>query len=248
MKLTSGKEIIQLSFMPRLFPVNCYLVELEQELILVDAALPYSAKGILRAVKQIGKPLRTILLTHGHRDHVGALDSLKKELPDVRVVISERDSRLLAGDRSLDPEEPQTAIRGSVPSGILTRPDRLLRDGDHVGPLLAISSPGHTPGSMAFYDERNGNLIVGDAFQLRGGIAVAGHLKPAFPFPALATWSAEEAVRSARRLIDCKPSLLAVGHGRLLPEPVRAMEQAVAEAERALLNRSSTVQGGNRNA
>ncbi|GGA50328.1 MBL fold metallo-hydrolase [Paenibacillus physcomitrellae] len=245
MKLTPCKQMMQISFLPHLFPVNCYLVELEEELILIDAALPYSAKGILKAVRQMGKPLSTLVLTHAHDDHVGALVSLKEALPDVQIVISERDSRLLAGDRSLNAEEPQTPIRGSVPKGIRTKADRLLRDGDRVGPLLAISCPGHTPGSMSFYDERTGSLIAGDAFQLRGGIAVSGRLKPAFPFPALATWNAEEAVRSARKLIEWKPTLLAVGHGRVLPDPVPAMQKAIAEAERAIeAGRNTVAKGG----
>ncbi|WP_138494787.1 MBL fold metallo-hydrolase [Paenibacillus pinistramenti] len=234
MKITKHKELIQLSFMPRLFPVNCYLIELERELMLIDAALPFSVKGILKAVKQFGKPLSTVLLTHAHNDHIGALDGLKEAVPGISIGISERDSRLLAGDRSLDPQERQTPIRGGVPSGVTSRPDLLLRDGDRIGPLLAVSCPGHTPGSMAFLDERNGSLIAGDAFQLRGGIAVSGQLQPWFPFPALATWSPEEALLSARKLIECRPSVLAVGHGSLLHHPLEAMTRAAEKAGQKL--------------
>ena len=38
-------------------------------------------------------------------------------------------------------------------------------------------TPGHTPGSMSFLDIRNKALIVGDAFQTRGGTAVSGQMK-----------------------------------------------------------------------
>ena len=58
-----------------LFPVNCYLVEEENEVTLIDAALPGSYKGIIQAVNQLGKPLQHILLTHAHGDHVGSLDT-----------------------------------------------------------------------------------------------------------------------------------------------------------------------------
>lgn len=79
---------------------------------MIDAALPYSAKGILKAAEDIGKPITRILLTHAHEDHVGALDALKQNLPNVSVYVSERDNRLMSGDRSLDPNEPNTPIRG----------------------------------------------------------------------------------------------------------------------------------------
>ena len=44
MKITKNSTVFQLSFMPKIFPVNCYIVEEESELTLIDAALPYSAK------------------------------------------------------------------------------------------------------------------------------------------------------------------------------------------------------------
>ncbi|MCZ8522293.1 MULTISPECIES: MBL fold metallo-hydrolase [Paenibacillus] len=222
-----------LTFFPVVFPVNCYLVEEEQELTLIDAALPVSAKGILAAAERIGKPITRIALTHAHDDHVGALDALRTALPDAQVLISARDARLLAGDRSLEAGEPQTPIRGGVPKGLKTRPDGELADGDRIGSLQAIAAPGHTPGSMAFLDTRTGALIAGDSFQTRAGVAVSGKTVPLFPFPAFATWHKGEAVQSARRLRDLQPSLLAVGHGRMLSSPVAAMDRAIAAAERS---------------
>jgi glyoxylase-like metal-dependent hydrolase (beta-lactamase superfamily II) len=234
MRTIQKGKVYQLTFMPRMFPVNCYLVEEDDGLTLIDAALPYSAAGILQASQKIGKPIKRIVLTHAHEDHVGALDKLKAALPEANVYISRRDSRLMAGDRSLDPGEPNTPIRGGVPKKVRTRPDILLEDGDRVGSLLAVSAPGHTPGSMAFYDTRSGALIVSDAFQTRGGIAVTGQLKPWFPFPAWATWHKTTALASARKLRDLNPTLLAAGHGRMIDQPVQAMDRAIQEAEQNL--------------
>jgi len=146
MKMVQEQTIYQLAFMPRLFPVNCYFVEEEDSLTLIDAAMPYSANTILKAARKIGKPITRIMLTHAHNDHIGALDTLKQKLPDAIVYISERDARLIDGDLTLDPDEPQTPIRGGVPKGIKTRADVLLQDGDRIGSLLAIAAPGHTPG------------------------------------------------------------------------------------------------------
>ncbi|WP_217591770.1 MBL fold metallo-hydrolase [Cohnella sp. GbtcB17] len=236
MRMTTRTNVQQLSFMPRFFPVNAYFVEELDGLTLIDAALPYSAKGIIDAAARLGKPIRRILLTHAHGDHIGALDRLKSALPDAEVLISARDARLLAGDKSLDASEIQSPIRGDVPKpdAIRTRPDTLLADGDRVGSLLAVATPGHTPGSMSFLDTRTGALIAGDAFQVRGGMAVSGKMQPLFPFPAMATWSAAEALRSAKRLVGLKPTLLAVGHGGMIADPLEAMNVAVRAAERSL--------------
>lgn len=236
MKVTRYGPMLQLAYMPRLFPVNCYLVEEEDSLTLVDAALPFSLGGILRAAEAMGKPIGRMVLTHAHSDHIGAVDLLKERLPDTLLILSARDARLLAGDRTLEPGEPADPIRGGVPkpSQLRSKPDLLLQDGDRVGSLQAVSVPGHTPGSMAFLDVRCGALIAGDAFQTRGGIAVSGKRVPWFPFPAMATWSKELAIASAKRLLSLKPSLLAVGHGPVLMQPEAAMRQAIEEAERAL--------------
>jgi glyoxylase-like metal-dependent hydrolase (beta-lactamase superfamily II) len=233
MKMTRMENVYQLAFLPRFFPVNCYLVEEQDGLTLIDAALPYSSKAILRSAERIGKPITRIVLTHAHDDHIGALDALKELLPGVPVHISARDARLLAGDVSLDPGEPDTPIRGGVPKKVKTRPDVLLADGDRIGSLLAIAAPGHTPGSMAFLDTRSRALIAGDAIQTRGGVAVSGQMKPLFPFPAMATWSKQLALESVRKLLEHKPSLLAVGHGRMLPKPAAALERAIGDAEQA---------------
>lgn len=234
MRITEYGKLIQLSFLPRFFPVNCYLVEEEDGVTLIDAALPYSAKGILKAVEEIGKPLTRIVLTHVHDDHVGALDALKAQLPEVPVYVSARDARLMEGDVSLDPGEPTSPIRGGVPKKLVTRADVTFTDGERIGSLLAVAAPGHTPGSFALLDTRSGALIAGDAFQTRAGIAVSGTVRPLFPFPALATWHKETALASARNLAGLNPSLLAVGHGPVLKQPAAAIAKAIAAAERAL--------------
>lgn len=232
MRMIKNGFLYQVTFMANVFPVNCYLVEEEEGLILVDAALAFNAKGILQAVNRIGKPITKIVLTHAHEDHVGALDLIKAEFPEVPVYISERDHRLMNGDRSLDSHEDQTPIKGGVPKTLQTRANVLLKDGNQVGSLTAIETPGHTPGSMSFIDNRTNALIAGDAFQTRGGIAVAGDIKPWFPFPAFGTWSKATALASARKLAGIRPALLAVGHGEMIGNPVNAMEQAIGNFER----------------
>lgn len=228
---TTIDHVTQLSFLPRLFPINVYLVEESDGLTLIDAGMSFTQKGILQAAEAAGKPITRIILTHAHGDHVGALDGLKSELPNATVCISQRDAQLLKGNTELLPEEEDSPIRGGIPKNITTIPDMLLHDGDRVGSLRAIATPGHTPGHMAFFDDRSGILIAGDAWQTRGGLAVSGVLKPWFPFPAMATWSKTHALESAAALTLLKPTVLAVGHGRLLRNPTAAMKEAVTYAE-----------------
>ncbi|WP_066073295.1 MBL fold metallo-hydrolase [Neobacillus soli] len=234
MRLIKNGYLYQVTFMASVFPVNCYLVEEEDGLTLIDAALGFCSKGIMKAAETIGKPITKIVLTHAHEDHVGALDSLKDMMPEVPVYISIRDHRLMNGDRSLDTHEDQTPIKGGVPKKLTTRANVLLKEGDLIGSLTAIETPGHTPGSMSFLDIRTKAVIAGDAFQTRGGIAVAGDMKPWFPFPAFGTWSKKTALASAKKLISYEPQLLAVGHGEMAVNPLRVMEQAIGNLERKI--------------
>lgn len=228
---THGSYLVQLTRFPGFFPINCYLVREDDGLTLIDTGLFGSATAILAAAQQLAQPIRRIVLTHAHGDHVGSLDALHKQLPDANVLISARDARFLTGDMRLDPNEPQAKLRGSYQK-VTTRPDRLLQDGDQVGSLRVVSTPGHTPGHIALFDPRDGSLIAGDALQTQGGVAVAGSVRWRFPFPALATWHPPLALASVRRLRTLTPTRLAVGHGDVIKQPLTAMDQAIAAAVR----------------
>jgi glyoxylase-like metal-dependent hydrolase (beta-lactamase superfamily II) len=234
MKVIQEKTIYQLAFMPRFFPVNCYLVEEERELTLVDCALSYHAKAILHAAKVLNKPITRIVLSHAHSDHVGALDSMKRFLPDADVYISKREAKILQGDVTLEENEGKLPIKGGIPKNIKTKPDFFIQDGEKIGSLRVVSTPGHTPGSMSFIDERHHLFIVGDAFQSKGGFAVTGEMRPLFPFPALATWNKKLAIESARHIQDLKPNLIACGHGKMVYDPHQVMKLALIKAENNL--------------
>lgn len=226
-----GDYLIQLTDHPIIFPINAYLVREEDGFTLVDTGLASTGPKILAAARALSLPIARIALTHAHGDHVGGLDVVHAAFPDAEVALSARDARPFDGDMSRDPDEPQAKLRGQFVKRE-TQPTRLLHMGDRVGSLEVVAAPGHTPGQVAFLDARDGTLIVADAFQTRGGIAVAGVVRPLFPFVAMATWHTPTALETARRLRALEPARLAVGHGPVLTDPLAAMDGAIAVAER----------------
>ncbi|WP_214878341.1 MBL fold metallo-hydrolase [Exiguobacterium sp. ERU653] len=229
MKVRRYGHIHQLTFYAPVLPINVQLFEHDLGLVLIDTALKRNATDILSYIAELDKPLLAILLTHAHEDHVGGVDIIKAEHPLAELFISRRDARLLSGDRSLD-EGEQRKIRGSLPT-LRSTPDTLLEPGERLFGLRVLDAAGHTPGSVAYYDETNRVLFAGDAFQSQGGAAVAGDVRPLFPLPGLATWNRTVAVESAERLVDLAPLLTFIGHGAPLKGTHR-LYLALKRAER----------------
>src|SRR3954454_10855170 len=173
----------------RLHFVNAFLVREDDGLTLVDTTMGRgAADDLLGAAEKLGAPIRRIALTHGHGDHVGGLDALAGRLGDVEVLMPEGDARILAGE-----DTPDGKKSGSWPK-VATKPTVLLHEGDRVGSLEVLATPGHTPGHVSYIDTRDGSLIAGDAVTTYGRVAVTSHFNLRFPFAAMATWNKELAV------------------------------------------------------
>jgi glyoxylase-like metal-dependent hydrolase (beta-lactamase superfamily II) len=228
MKITKhGDNLWQLT---RWGAFSCYIVREDDGLTLVDTGLAGSGAAIMQAVQSIGLPIIRITLTHAHGDHAGSLDDVAQQLPGVEVAFTRRTGEFLRGNLMLEPDEPQTKLRGSFVKRT-TQATRLIADGDRIGSLRVVAAPGHSPDLVAFWDERNDTLIAGDAFQTQAGVAVAGIVRWFFPFPAWATWHLPTALQSAKNLRALAPARLVVGHGPVLNAPLAQMDAAIAEAE-----------------
>ncbi len=103
------------------------------------------------------KPV-AIINTHGHLDHVGQVGYLKKVF-DIPFYLNEKDIFLTNND--IFPGFAE--MIGAVPC---PKPDFNLKEGDTIKfgntELKVIETPGHTPGGVCFYDEKNKILVAGD--------------------------------------------------------------------------------------
>ena len=128
------------------FGNNVYLIVCRDtnESVLIDAPGPPGAKKIKDMVA--GTDLKYILLTHSHRDHIGALFELRHN-PDVPVGIHHMGAKML-------PEPPEVE----------------LHDGDVISfgkiALKVLHTPGHTPDSVCFYI---GNYLMSGDTLFHGG-------------------------------------------------------------------------------
>jgi glyoxylase-like metal-dependent hydrolase (beta-lactamase superfamily II) len=102
--------------------------------------------------------------------------------------------------------------------------------GDAVGSLEAVSTPGHTPGHIAFLDRRDGTVLCGDVYTTIGGVATTTGRNLRFPLAISATWHGPTELESACALRALEPVRLAPGHGRVVESPVVAMDAAIARA------------------
>jgi glyoxylase-like metal-dependent hydrolase (beta-lactamase superfamily II) len=216
----------------RLAFVNCYLVRESDGLTLVDTGLPNTHDDILAAARTLSAPIRRILLTHAHMDHVGSVDTLIEKLgpESVELISNARSSPLLQKppDTSLQPNEPQTKIKGGLP-GIKSRPAKLVAEGDLVGSLRVIETPGHIPGHLSFFDQRDGTLYAGDALIAVGGLSVCGWTPWYFPSNPF-TWHKPTAFASAQKLLTYPIERFASGHGPIQPGGIPTLRAAIAKA------------------
>jgi glyoxylase-like metal-dependent hydrolase (beta-lactamase superfamily II) len=207
--------------------VNCYLVREDDGYTLVDAGLKGGEDATLKAAGDI--PIKRLLLTHPHMDHIGSVDALIARIPGLPLISSERSIPLLKTppDLSLRPGEVGK-IRGGPP-GIQTQVSVTVKAGDHIGSLLAIDTPGHIHGHLSFLDERDGTLYGGDAFFCFSYLAIPGWTP--WYFRISVNSNLAQARESAIRLREYPIERFACGHGPVREGGKAALEEAIARAK-----------------
>ena len=80
-----------------LLPIHVWIVCEQDGITLVDGGIGWMEKGIRRFIHDLGAgPLRRIVLTHGHYDHVGVIPALLREW-DVPVYVHGSEIQFMEG-------------------------------------------------------------------------------------------------------------------------------------------------------
>jgi glyoxylase-like metal-dependent hydrolase (beta-lactamase superfamily II) len=138
---------------------NCTLLVCEQthKAALVDPG--GDLDRLMDVVKQQGVTLESILVTHGHLDHVGGVAALSKQLSLPIIGPHLEDEFWIQA-------LPEQCRMFGFPKSDSFVPSRWLKDGDSVEvgneKLQVIHCPGHTPGHVVFYSASANLAIVGD--------------------------------------------------------------------------------------
>ena len=173
-----GEGIYQI---PSLGFSNAYLVQESVEpgsYILVDTGTSSGHTKILQYLEKTGrKPdsIKEIVLTHSDADHSGSAAALKKAT-GAKLAVHEKDAPRVSGQIKKIKESSGfgnllMSIFGAFMKVERVQPDVILKDGDKVGPLTVIYTPGHTDGSICLYKEGQA-LFVGDTLRTDGSGAI----------------------------------------------------------------------------
>jgi len=216
--------------------INSYLIADGTEVTIVDAGVGGyfgDLPGELAAMGRSLDDVRALVLTHGHGDHIGFAERLRRER-HVPVSVHEADAALARGEvpnpaKGFGPTRITALLRflwyAGRRGGLRNHPlveVATFGDGatlDVPGSPRVVLVPGHTPGSAALHMPALDALFVGDAFATLAVTTGATGPRVA-PFTA----DAPTALASLDRLRDVPAGLVLPGHG----EPWRGgVEQAI---------------------
>jgi glyoxylase-like metal-dependent hydrolase (beta-lactamase superfamily II) len=197
---------------------------------LVDTTIAPGAARILEtAANRFGPDARpsAIILTHGHFDHIGALETLLG-IWDVPVYAHALELPFLTGRADYPPPDSSVARRGLLARLSSLSPDSGIDIGQRVRELPSngavpgmpgwrwVHTPGHSPGHVSLFRAGDKVLIAGDAVTTTRQdmvYAIATQKLDLGGPPAYFTIDWDAAHHSVTTIASLKPTVLATGHG-----------------------------------
>jgi len=212
--------------------VNIYMIATGtgKEWVLIDAGLKGSAGNIHKMAADLfgvnNAPV-AIVLTHGHFDHIGALKDLLENW-DSPVYAHSLELPYLTGLSSYPPPDPTvggglmstlSAMYPKNPIDLGMQVYLLPENGSipHLPEWLSIFTPGHAPGHVSLWRQRDRLIIAGDAFvttKQESAFSVATQKKEVSGPPKYFTPDWIAAAASVKKLRDLHPAIAVTGHGK----------------------------------
>jgi hydroxyacylglutathione hydrolase len=181
--------------------------------VVVDAGVRWSR----RLARQLaGRRLSAHMLTHAHFDHAGCSAWLCRTF-DLPLWCGEGDAAAISSGRVDSHGSPLVNRLQRTLAPVAAHPvTRTLWDGDLVGGFEVLEVPGHSPGALALWRQRDRVLHCGDVVANFG-------LHPSRPrlvlAPAALSSDDQQNRRSAARLAELRPRLACFGHGFAVTDP-----------------------------
>jgi hydroxyacylglutathione hydrolase len=184
--------------------------------VIVDSGVRWSRRRL--AWQLAGRELSAHVLSHAHFDHAGCSAWLCRTL-GVPLWCGAGDAAAISSGRVDSHGSPWVNRLQRTLAPVAAHPvSRTLEEGDLVEGFAVLEVPGHSPGALAFWRQRDRVLVCGDVVANFG-------LHPERPrlvlAPAALSWDDEQNRRSAARLAELRPRLACFGHGFAVTDPGR---------------------------
>jgi hydroxyacylglutathione hydrolase len=177
--------------------INTWYVVDGEDVYIIDTGMEDYACAQLNAAKSLGIP-KSILLTHGHLDHINGAKYLRNNL-NIPIYAHEIETPFINGEKPYPnkTEKETTGVEHQV-EGLSDNIIKML-------PLDVYLTPGHTPGHVIYHHKDDNVLLTGDLF-----FSNAESLHP--PIRKF-TVDMDENINSGRIIDKIKPSIISSSHG-----------------------------------